>query len=140
MPEGWTVLPIFNLGTNYVSLGNFQLPLIRGQYTRQMIARLKKKGVEQGLFDLYEDGQIRLNKGCVNVRLCDGRRMEEVPADTVAQPNEIADLLRFRPIYKIRSSYPITSIIPKSKSRSDFEAKALKVFNDVSISKNSYIE
>ncbi len=139
IPEGWTVLPIFNSGTNYVSLGNFQIPLIKGQYTKPMIGRMKKKGVEDALLDLLDD-KIRLNKGCVNIRLCDGRRMEEVPADTRVQPHEISDLVGFRSIYKIPTSYPVTTLVPRSCSRSDFEAKTFKIFNDVSASKFSYIE
>lgn len=105
-----------------------------------MIGRMKKRGVEDALLDLMDDRQIRLSKGCVNIRLCDGRRMEEVPVDTPVQPSEISDLLGFRPIYKIPSSSPITNLIPKASSRSDFESKAVKIFNDVSINQNSYIE
>lgn len=131
--QGWTVIPIFSFGTNFVSLGNFQLPLIKGQCNNQIIGKLKKKGVEEALFDLFEDRQIRLNKGYVNIRLCDGRRMEEVPADTPVELSIISELLGYRQVERIRSSSPITSLIPKSTSRTDFEAKTIKIFNEVSL-------
>ena len=138
IPEGWTVIPIFKNGTNYVSLGNFQFPVMKGQCLKRMIARMKKKGVEDALLDLIESEEIRLSKGCLNIRLCDGRRMEELPVETPVELNEISQMLNLRLVNNLRSSSTISSLIPKSSNRSEFEAKTIKILNEVSIS-NSYI-
>lgn len=50
-----------------------------------MISAVQRKGVEQAIFDSLSAGEIKISrKGTtVQVRLCDGRRAEELPLKTV---------------------------------------------------------
>ena len=107
------------------------MPTFKGKCLKQYIARMKKWGLEDALLDLVESEEIQMNNGFLNVRICDGRRVEELPIGTSLELHEISNLLNCILVTKPKSSPPISSLIPKSSSRSDYEMRTIQLFNEV---------